>query len=72
MIDELIELISEIIDTPKNQINENSGPESLPEWDSLAHLCIVAALEEKYNIKLEMNQIASIKNIKDIENLVKK
>ena len=72
MIDKLIELISEIIDLPIDEIDENTGPESTPEWDSLAHLCIIAALEEKYNIKLDMNQIALIKNIIDIENLIKK
>ena len=72
MIDELIELISEIIDVPRDKIDGNSGPASLPEWDSLAHLCIIAALEEKYNIKLDMNRIALIKNIIDIENLIKK
>ena len=72
MINELIQLISEIIDIPIEEIDENTGPESTPEWDSLAHLCIVAAVEEKYNFKLDMNQIISIKNVKDIENLINK
>ena len=71
MIDELIELVSEIVDLPINQIDELSGPMSLPEWDSLAHLCIVAAIEDKYKVKLEMNQIVNIKNIKDIESFIK-
>ena len=47
MIDELIELISEIIDVPIDELDENTGPKLTPEWDSLAHLCIVAAVEEK-------------------------
>ena len=72
MIDELIELIAEIIDVPKEEIDEKTGPESKPEWDSLAHLCIVAAVEEKYKIKIEMNQIILIRNIKDLANLINK
>ena len=71
MIEELIELVAEIVDLPENQIDEKSGPMTLPEWDSLAHFCIVAAIEEKYKIKLEMNQIITIKSIKDIENFIK-
>ena len=71
MIDELIELIAEVIDVPKEEIDENTGPESMPEWDSLAHLCIVAAVEEKYKIKIEMNQIILISNIKDLVKLIK-
>lgn len=72
MIDELIDLISEIIDVPKDEINENTGPKSNPEWDSLAHLCIVAAVEEKYKIKIEMNDIILVSNIKDLAKLIKK
>ena len=71
MIEELIELVAEIVDLPENQIDEKSGPMTLTEWDSLAHFCIVAAIEEKYKIKLEMNQIITIKSIKDIENFIK-
>ena len=70
MIDELIELISEILDLPKNQIKANSGPASLPQWDSLAHFCIVAAIEEKYKIKLKMNEIINISNLEDIEQII--
>ena len=72
MIEELIELISEIVDVPIHEINENTGPKSTPEWDSLAHLCIVSAVEEKYKIKIEMNDIILIGNIKDLANLIQK
>ena len=70
MIDELIDLISEIIDLPKDEIDENTGPKSTPEWDSLAHLCIVAAVEEKYKIKIKLNKLEEIKSIRDIENII--
>ena len=72
MIDELKELISEILDLPKNQISRNSGPASLPQWDSLAHFCIVAAVEDKFKIKLEMNEIINISNLEDIEKIILK
>ena len=72
MIDELKELISEILDLPKNQISLNSGPASLPQWDSLAHFCIVAAVEDKFKIKLEMNEIINISNLEDIEKIILK
>lgn len=72
MIDELIELISEIIDLPIDEIDENTGPESTPEWDSLAHLSIIAAVEEKYKIKIEMNDIILVSNINDLANLINK
>ena len=72
MLEELKELISEIIDIPKEKLDLSSGPSNLPEWDSLAQLCIVNAIEEKYKIKLSMNQIISIKSINHIKKLIEK
>ena len=71
MIDELIELISEIIDLPKEDLNYDSGPSLLPEWDSLAHICIVSAIEDKYKIKINLNKLEEIKNIRDFEKIIK-
>ena len=71
MIEELTEIISEIIDFPKEKLNYDSGPELLPEWDSLAHICIVSAIEDKYKIKIKLNMLEEIKSIRDIENIIK-
>ena len=49
-----------------------TGPYTIPEWDSLAQLTIVAALESEYNISLSMDEILSIKNANDIKNIINK
>ena len=71
MLEDIKSLISEIIDISMADLTYESGPLSHPEWDSLAHLCIVSAIEDKYKIKIKMNQIIEIKNIRDIENIIK-
>ena len=69
---DILTLISGIIDVPIEDINMETGPYTIPEWDSLAQLTIVAALESEYNISLSMDEILSIKNANDIKNIINK
>ena len=38
---ELLNLISEIIEKKPSDLSMNSGPQIIPEWDSLAHINII-------------------------------
>ena len=72
MEEKLFILISEIINISTNDLNMESGPQSTPEWDSLAHLTIIAAVESKYNISFNMNDIISIKSVSDLKKIIDK
>lgn len=69
---ELINLISEIIEKKPSDLSMNSGPQIFPEWDSLAHITIIGAVESKYNISFNMNDILSIKSIGDLKTKIDK
>ena len=70
MNEEIFQLVSEIIDVPISKMNLNTGPENEPQWDSLAQFTIVSATEDKYKIKLTMQEIVSIKNLSDLINII--
>ena len=44
---ELISVISSALSLSQEEVNENSGADNLNEWDSLGHLSILSALDEK-------------------------
>ena len=48
---ELISVISSALSLSQEEVNENSGADNLNEWDSLGHLSILSALDEKTNGK---------------------
>ena len=52
---------SEIFKTALNigddKLNENLKYNEIEEWDSIAHMTLVAALEEEYKISLETDDI---------------
>lgn len=39
------------------QINKNTSPETLEEWDSLSHMNLIVALEEEFNFKFNNEEI---------------
>jgi len=64
---QLIELICGVLNIPVDTLTHQSGPETTQEWDSLAHISIVAAIEQTYNVQLTMPEILSVKTIADFK-----
>jgi len=44
---------------------------TIPEWDSQAHMVIVLAIEEKFNISLESDDVVSMTNVSKILDLLR-
>jgi acyl carrier protein len=44
---------------------------SIPEWDSQAHMVIVLAIEEKFNISLESDDVVSMTTVSKIFDLLR-
>jgi len=72
MLDRVLNLVSEALDIDESKLSSESAPGLTPEWDSLSMLNIVSAIEQEFDISLELEDIFSINNIQDIVNLVEK
>lgn len=45
----LREIFADIFDQPRDSFGAGTNPDTLAEWDSLAHLRLMAALEERFD-----------------------
>ena len=54
------------------KFNENLKYNEIPEWDSIGHKSLVAALEEEYKINLETDDIVDFSSFKKGIELLKK
>lgn len=43
-------------------IDDNTSPDTLEEWDSLKHMMLVLALEDRFNVSLTDEQTVEIAN----------
>ena len=64
MNEKIIDLFSSILGVSKEKINYETSMDDLPEWDSLAHISLVSAIEEEFNISMSMDEITSMLSIK--------
>jgi acyl carrier protein len=62
----LNDLIADLLNVPSTDLTPDTGPENLPAWDSLAHVSIVAGVEETYKVQLTMPEILAIRSIADL------
>ena len=63
---------SDIFGIPKDKITAESSPETIENWDSMQHLNLVLAIEEKFRVQLEPEDIEQMKNIGAVAALVEK
>ena len=66
----LASLIADILNVSASDIDSTSGPLTLPTWDSLAHVTIVGAVEETFDVQLTMTEILAIKSVGDLQQLL--
>jgi acyl carrier protein len=63
MNDDLIELFAEILEIDPAELNDNSSPDNVKQWDSLSAMKLVAAIEEKFNVRLSTKEIMKMSTI---------
>jgi acyl carrier protein len=63
---------SDIFGIPADRITAESSPETIENWDSMQHLNLVLAVEEKFGVQLDPEDIEKMKNIGAVAELVEK
>jgi len=56
----------------KAKLEKNLEYNSIPEWDSVGHMTMIAALEEAFNIVFEMDDIIDFSSYKVGKEILKK
>ena len=57
MQEKLKSVFAEVLDIPLSVDFEQLSYRSIPEWDSVAHMQLVAALETAFDVMLETNDV---------------
>lgn len=60
-----------ILKVPVKNLTENSSPDTVESWDSLAHMKLVLAVEEKFKVRLTDSEIINIDSFGKLCELVK-
>ena len=59
----LEELFAKVLGVPAASLTDASGPSTIPGWDSMATMKLVAALEELHDIMLSTDQVRNFSSL---------
>ena len=63
-------IFRDVMDNDGIELDENTTAEDIEEWDSIAQMDIVLAVERHFHVKFLPEEIVALKNVGDIASLV--
>lgn len=66
------EIFRDVFDEDCLVITEQSNSDSIEDWDSLAHIRLVIAIEKCFQIKFNLAELQELKNVGDMIKLIEK
>jgi acyl carrier protein len=63
MTDPLVQVFAEVLEIDPGELNDDSSPDNVKEWDSLAAMKLVVAIEEKFSVKLSTKEIIKMSTV---------
>ena len=61
--DSLHEVFAQALTLPLAAVHEQLAYRAVPQWDSISHMALVAALEERYRIRLETQDVLDLNSV---------
>ena len=68
----LVEVFSGALGIGAETINDDLKYNGIPEWDSVAHMALVAELEAIFNIMLDTNDIIDMSSVRTAKEILEK
>jgi len=68
----LFEIVARVFNVSINEINYESNPENIENWDSFTGYVLLDEIETNFNVKFTMDESLEIEKINDFKNILKK
>ena len=70
ILDELQPIFQDIFEDDKLSITAESNADTVEDWDSLAHITLIVAIEQEFEIKFALGELEAMKNVGDMVELM--
>jgi acyl carrier protein len=72
IIKEIEPIFRDVLDQPELKLTAESNASNVEDWDSLAHVTLVGAVERRFRLKFTLAELQRLKNIGDMADLIQK
>lgn len=66
VLDELAKIFEETFAHDRSRFSSATVPDDVKKWDSIGHMSMVAAMEEKFGVQFEVDEIMEMVDVKRI------
>jgi long-chain acyl-CoA synthetase len=68
---EVLSLAASVFRSPPSSLRPTSTPRDTPGWDSLAHMALIAAVEERFDIRLSAGELLRVGRLGDLAKIAR-
>ena len=70
VVDEVRETVADVFALDVQDVTASTSPETAPVWDSIGHLNLVLALEQRFDVSFDPEQIPQLVSVQAIADAV--
>ena len=70
ILEELQPIFQDIFEDDELSITAESNADTVEDWDSFAHVSLIAAIEQEFEIKFALGELEAMKNVGDMVELM--
>ena len=67
----LNEVFRDVFDDDEITVVAGTTADVIEDWDSLAHINLVTAVEDEFGIRFKMGEVSSMKNVGEMVDIIK-
>jgi len=64
-MNKFLEFVAEIFEVSAEELSGDTAYKSIPQWNSLMHLRLVAEIEERFGAEIPIDEVPDIKTLAD-------
>ncbi len=69
---DLRQIVADVLGVPAEEIQDSSGPEQFPQWDSAAHIELVLSAEAEYGVKFTPEEMVEVLSVGALREALRK
>ena len=72
LLEQVQSIFRDILDQPELVLTRESSAYTVEDWDSLAHVNIVTAIERHFKIKFALSELQALRNVGEMLDVIEK
>ncbi len=66
----LNEVFRDVFDDDEIEVEAETTADDIEDWDSLAHINLISAVEDEFGIRFKMGEVSTMKNVGEMVEII--